>query len=331
MQHTSSIPCNSRVTSNKRDSNIELCDDFCSATFAKSHCRFCKCKACSFCAAKFQHNATLSPRRGRELNAAWCTEALHRPTHIFRRMWAAPSWAPMEAGTPACWERRRDQPHRRLKPPLFFAQASNGSHCATNWYEGHAGALGEPGRLPRFAALAPALLGYDDGIYEHCAQHVAKSGAAGRSGGSACRRDRPGHVARCCLAAGFSILNMVGHRVPYNLCRNLEWVLCAVRGALPSQPDRSVRFANAPVSLEVEPLDTRRKSGCREPTTRKRGYSLPDIFHLEVCILHHVCTDGELLFRLGVGEPFVCAFSQSRFEELTRMLLSTPEVGGGEC
>ena len=91
---------------------------------------------------------------------------------------------------------------------------------------------------------APALLGYDDGIFAKCA-------AALPPGTPACRRDRPSHVAKCCMAAGYNILNMVGHRVPYNLCRNLEWQVCAVSGKLPGQPlgDRSIRFANAPLRL----------------------------------------------------------------------------------
>lgn len=289
-------------------------------------------------------------KRGRELSASWCNDALMgQPNHLFRRMWAARSWAPMETGAPACWDRKRDAPHRRLKPLTFFQQAENGTFCRTNWYEGHANELGEPGRLPPFASPAPALLGYDDGIFEYCA-------AALPAGHKSCRRDRPGHVARCCLAAGYNILNMVGHRVPYNLCRNMEWQLCAVLGRLPGQAlkDRSIRFANAPRSLDVEPLTHRRSGGaghqarkCNERKTlpksgaeasdvapsvaaslngygvKRLGYSLPDIFHLEVCFFNQVCTNGPALFELKVGEPFICQFSHERFAALSDLLLRT--------
>ena len=347
----SRTPCVPAVRTNgagkpRRDSPYEACDDFCSATFAKSHCTFCKCKSCSFCHAISNGTARAQQAllaqaerraRGRELSASWCEEALmRRPTHLFRRMWAAASWAPMQPGAPACWERRRDAPHRRLKPVQYFQETANGTHCATNWYEGHAGPLGEAGHLPRFAQPAPALLGYDDGIFEKCA-------AALPPGTPACRRDKPSHVAKCCMAAGFNILNMVGHRVPYNLCRNLEWQMCAVSGKLPSQPvgDRSIRFANAPRQLDVEPLariasrrrgqsgEARRTRNCSPESVtsdgkKRLGYSLPDIFHLEVCLFNQVCTNGAALFDLAVGEPFVCDFSPQRFAALAETLLGTP-------
>ena len=107
----SGVPCTSTVK--RRDTSFEMCDDFCSGAFAKTHCSFCKCKACAFCKPSHSVNhstALLTERhiRGHELNADWCAEALmKRPGHIFRRMWAAESWAPMEQGKPVCWERRR--------------------------------------------------------------------------------------------------------------------------------------------------------------------------------------------------------------------------------
>ena len=342
-------PCTPKAPANgkkSRDTSFEMCDDFCSATFSRTHCSFCKCRSCTFCKPS---NATVMRAerriRGRELSASWCEDALmKRPNHLFRRMWAAESWAPMEPGKPACWERRRDAPHRRLKPRSYFAQAENGTFCKTNWYEGHAGPLGEPGHVPKFGGQpAPALLGYDDGIFDACAAAVARQATAGTlsasSRSSPCRRDRPGHVARCCLAAGLNILNMVGHRVPYNLCRNFEWQLCAISGALPGQPDRTIRFANAPRSLDVEPLARQESRSERaqcerakrqaqvvtaagQSGGRKNGYSLPDIFHLEVCLYNQVCTNGHRLFDLAVGEPFVCDFSHARFDALQQVLLA---------
>ena len=115
--------------------------------------------------------------------------------------------------------------------------------------------------------------------------------------------------------------------------------MCAIHGALPSQPDRSMRFANAPRQCEVEPLGGARSvvggggdgTSCAEASTTapapmvagakaRRGYALPDIFHLEVCVLHHVCTNGDQLFGLNAGEPFVCQFSEPRFEALAYVL-----------
>lgn len=287
--------------------------------------------------------------RGRELNATWCSKALMRtPRHLFHRMWAAASWAPMEQGAPACWEVHRDAPHRRLSPAQFFRQTESGAHCQTNWYEGHSGTLGHPGYLPQFAAPAPALLGYDAGIHQYC----AAAALPGASRDESCGADGPAgkllRVARCCTMANFNILNMISQRVPYNLCRNLEWQVCAVLGKLPGQPagDRSIRFANAPLELEVEPISSRSGSGPGARQARRRcdlnatnttrnaagnstvvykpgyAYSLSDIFHLELCMFNQICTNGHEIFNLKVGEAFVCNFSHERFTALANVLLN---------
>ena len=36
-----------------------------------------------------------------------------------------------------------------------------------------------------------------------------------------------------CIHAGFNILSLYGNRVPYNICRNLEWQVRAGQGAAP--------------------------------------------------------------------------------------------------
>ena len=353
------VPCSLQTegyTRSMKDTPFEACDDFCSARFFKSHCRMCKCRSCAFC--RTVSNATATQRdqqmllqhaerisRGHVFSAEWCDAALmHTPTHLFHRMWAVAPWTRMEPGDPACWERRRSAPDVRRAPRVFFRQAENGTFCQSNWYEGHKGPLGDPTKGPSFAEPAHALLGYDSGIYEHCAKKVSLRGLT-------CPNDPPGHVARCCVMAGFNILNMVGHHPQYNLCRNLEWQLCGIFGKLPGQGgDHSVRFANAPRELDVDPLVTmsRRKDAeehqaprhrCEQQTRSTRmtsnttrvksakkrlGYSLPDIFHLEVCIFHQICTNGRDIFRLKVGEPFVCRFSHERFTALADVLLAPP-------
>ena len=348
------------MRSKKGELSLEHCDAFCSKTYAKSHCRNSKCRSCSFCNASAvrvvsQEQQVLLEQaerrqRGRALTASWCDAALMRtPAHLFRRMWAADSWAANGPGDAACWERQRDAPRQRLPPGTFFQQAEAGSFCKSNWYEGHSGSLGQAGRLPKFAKPAPALLGYDEGILDRCRNSVPNDGMRA----SSCRNGQFGHVARCCTAAGFNILNMIGHRTPYNLCRNLEWQMCAILGKLPGQParDRTIRFANAPSSIEVEPVALKHRWGGQEarecgrlPTTlrntgtiayvasngtvarRPRAYTISDIFHLEVCLFNQVCSNGHALFELKVDEPFVCEFSHARFEALAKVLLATPPV-----
>ena len=59
----------------------------------------------------------------------------------------------------------------------------------------------------------------------------------------------------------------------------------------------------------------------RDGGGKRLGYSLPDIFHLEVCLFHQICTNGRRLFELRVGEPFTCAFSHERYAALVELLL----------
>ena len=109
-------------------------------------------------------------------------------------------------------------------------------------------------------------------------------------------------------------------------------------------PDGKVSRFHA-LLLDVEPLTYRRSGGsgrlvhgCEQAKAppargsaaaaaavpkRPQGYSLPDIFHLELCLFNQVCSNGDGLFGLKVGEPFLCSFSHKRFMALAHTLLST--------
>lgn len=197
-----------------KDTAYEACDSFCNLQNARSHCRWCKCKACNFCSIGRNSSSGSSGIRW-HASSRYCSAMLHDFTHLFRRMWSATAYGRMHTNTPACWERQRDHPRRNHPARLFFADAYNGTFCRTNWYEGHPGLLGMEGALPRFSQPAPALLGTDDGIHDYCvAQLTTAERARPRH-----RKGAPGHVANSCMAANINILNMVGHRVPWNLCR----------------------------------------------------------------------------------------------------------------
>ena len=84
-----------------------------------------------------------------------------------------------------------------------------GKHCDSNWYEGSTidgSRKGEHYR-PQFTGLtAPAVLGFDEAIDR------------------ACFNTRGGHHhAEKCIHSNLNILSLHGDRVPYNICRNLEW------------------------------------------------------------------------------------------------------------
>ena len=65
------------------------------------------------------------------------------------------------------------------------------------------------------------------------------------------------HAERC-VKANLNILSLHGERLPYNICRNLEWQTCAALGKLPGQGtkldgtfSRTIKFAKAPNTLEL--------------------------------------------------------------------------------
>ena len=57
---------------------------------------------------------------------------------------------------------------------------------------------------------------------------------------------------------------------------------------------------------------------------RQYGYANDDIFFLESCLYSQVCTNGDGLFALGVGEHWTCQFSEGAFRELQQLLLAPP-------
>ena len=101
---------------------------------------------------------------------------------------------------------------------MYFDDVRRGAACNTNWYEGNSGDLGRQDKLPQFPSSAPALLGFDETIDQFCQAR----------GGS-------GDHAWACIKASLNILSLYGDRVPYNICRNLEWQVCAAKGLLPGQ------------------------------------------------------------------------------------------------
>ena len=260
------------------------------------------------------------------LTARMCSAMLRDPTHLFRRMWAAEAWGTMENGRPACWAVQREGWDRHGQPARrFFDQVENGAICGSNWYEGNGGMLGMVGGGPRFPRhpgsdrSTPALFGFDEAIDAHCAFQLG-----GWDKG-------PGGHAERCVAANRNILSLYGDRVPYNICRNLEWQVCAARGKLPYQGGRKIVFAVAPSSLDPSGATGKPLGQCkgwvpgRKPEGGFYGYATDDIFYLEVCMMNQICKNGEHLFHMQAGEEFQCDYDPARFRELQNLLLSPPE------
>lgn len=251
-------------------------------------------------------------------NVGHCAASLRDPSHVFRRMWAANPWENIRPGRDKCWERERDHKSRRQSAYTFFGATVNGDYCATNWYEGNWGVLGQPDSLPSFEDDAFGLLGFDESIDDYCDDALRRKSI----------KSADDHAGRC-VDASLNILSLYGNRVPYNICRNLEWITCAVKGALPGQLSPTIVFARAPKSLDFSVHSRRPVGRCRgwRPEYLAKdcsddGYATDTIFFLEVCLLNEMCENNLELFRLEVGQPFRCQFSVERFQQLARTLQS---------
>ena len=107
------------------------------------------------------------------------------------------------------------------------------------------------------------------------------------------------------MNANLNILSLYGDRVPYNICRNLEWQVCAAKGQLPGQGGHDIIFARSPNSLD--PSSREKPLGqCRgwrpggAGNCMRDGYATDDIFFLEVCLFNQICSNGHELFQLNV-------------------------------
>jgi len=247
---------------------------------------------------------------------------LKDPTHLFRKMWDAEPWMQRHEWKPSCFQRKRDGFWVAQETHVFFQETKAGKHCDTNWYEGNNGPLGYQDSRPQFSDQAPALLGFDETIDQFCKDERKQWFD---------NKFYPQDHAGSCLNSNHNILSLYGKRVQYNLCRNLEWQVCAALGKLPGQGGFGMRFSYRPADLDVygwKPLW--QCHGFREPDAWERdpgcgdGYATDDIFFLEVCLLNQICANSEELFTLQVGDFFVCDFRNELMDELAAILTEEP-------
>ena len=234
-------------------------------------------------------------------------------------MWAADPWLLRDDGSrPSCFERERDSPKDAQPAARYFQEALDGVACNSNWYEGSLG--GQFWRIPDFPDKAPALLGFDETIDEYCWDAKIDRGDWGRY-----------PHAENCRRASMNILSLHGNGVPYNICRNLEWMTCAASGLLPGQGGRSIVFARAPDSLDYGDGNDKSLGDCRgyRPEWMPQdcsdyGYATDSIFFLETCLLSFLCTNNHDMWALNVGDRFQCEFSTDKFLELQQALQRAP-------
>lgn len=242
---------------------------------------------------------------------------------LFRKMWSAEPFTQRQPNRPNCWDRARDDARRGQDPEVYFEDAINGAHCESNWYEGNPDNLGLMHTRPSYSADAPALLGFDETIDDYCRAQPEVNSAAAADGGN-------WHASRC-IAANLNILSLYGTRVPYNICRNLEWQVCAAMGTLPGQRTPQIVFSKAPREMDPGPESDKPFGQCRGWRDRnddcENGYATDDIFFLELCMYNAICDNRDSLWQLDVGTPWQCHLNRTRFDGLRQTLLAEPNWG----
>jgi len=249
-----------------------------------------------------------------------CASLLRSEGHLFRRMWGADPWLNLRADRASCFTHSRDHSGDFVQPASrFFDLILEGRLCGSNWYEGTEGMFGQPW-FPD--DTSPALLGFDESIDDFC-------GEAKRAHGDNFNVPH----AESCRRGSLNILSLHGAWVPYNICRNLEWLYCAINGQLPGQGSRTLVFARAPRTLDYDDGNDKVLDDCRgwrppwySRDCREDGYATDSIFFLETCLLSELCANNHELWDLDEGDDFECEFTMERFETLKQLLLGIPHA-----
>ena len=239
-------------------------------------------------------------------------------------MWATDAWMQRGGGRQDCW--RWTQWGQQQTPRQYFYDTWQGAHCDNNWYSGNPNMWWPP----EYTTDAPAVFGFDESIDEFCSSRPKKNERFGSAGWP---------HANNCIRSNLNILSL--YDGTYNICRNLEWMVCAAKGKLPGQRTDTILFAKAPKELDPSPVGSKpfgRCSGFREPEHPELngcdvGYATDDIFYLETCIYNQICDNHDELFRLRVGKPFHCQLNQTKYIEMQHWLLAKPDFtssGNGE-
>ena len=176
----------------------------------------------------------------------------------------------------ACWGSSASAATR------YFEQAASGSKCSQDW---------GPTKFD-----APAIFGFADTMKDYCKSH----------GGNG-NNDLQG----ACSEAKFNILRVGG----WNMCKNMEWMFCAIKGRLlqggkEGSHGGAIVFSKAPKELDLAPFSKGTYFRCCG------DYAESDIYYLEVCVLNEMCSNRNELFALNAGDTFHCHFDTAQYASM---------------
>eukprot|EP00930_Biecheleria_cincta_P062187 TRINITY_DN4768_c0_g1_i6.p1 TRINITY_DN4768_c0_g1~~TRINITY_DN4768_c0_g1_i6.p1 ORF type:complete len:984 (-),score=136.80 TRINITY_DN4768_c0_g1_i6:1197-4148(-) len=135
-----------------------------------------------------------------------------------------------------------------------------------------------------------------------------------------------------CARANRNILRvsaMAHSKASWDMCANVEWVVCAAKGMLPNQ-GKTIEFAVPPGNLDGNLASTYREY--KSHIMRFSAHYEIDImawtFYLnEICWLSELCDNADELWTLERGEPWVCQHTDEGGQRLKFSLESAYHSG----
>jgi hypothetical protein len=232
----------------------------------------------------------------------WKGKPMQADAHKLWSMFDTKGWTRRASGMKGCFA----DPHF----PDFWENLLDEGRCNRNWYRGGFGEGDERNSKEWRADYNgspnnPALMGYENDLKSaNCKEIEKKTGKP-----AVCHE--VGFV-DAGYEAGHNMLRLDA-RFGWNMCRNLEWVVCAIQGHLPNQGEGKIRFATTP-RLNIENYIFA-EVGCSNEDCA-HGYSVDDIFFVEVSLISYLCKNRDEVFKLEVGDDFDCDFDMAALDRL---------------
>jgi len=218
--------------------------------------------------------------------------------HKFWGMFGKTAWRRRRIGEEACFS----------SPNYWQENILSASSCQRNWYED--GTTNDEINNVDFRPPngSPPLLGPDSIIItQFSCEKLMQQGRPLNN----CKRKGIVHTS---MEAGYTILRLGTKH--WNMCRNLEWVICSLQGMLPGQKgtDGGIHFAVPPSTLDVGDFVNRNKT-CQGRCDS--GYREKDIYMMEVSVVSFLCTNRDELFQLDHDRNiFHCDFDARQLEKM---------------
>jgi hypothetical protein len=233
------------------------------------------------------------PPPGTRLGVQVCERFLADRTHAFRSFWGIkftrmfPLCIPLEEERMASW----------------VSEMEAGTACARNWYQGNRGCADQR-VVPAYSQTAPAMIGTHQSVSRRCSNRrgVPAMPPYPRHSGDSKRQ---------CIVNHINALALFGSKPRYDMCRNLEWIVCAAKGSLPGQEGSGILTDPPPQHVGVDSLFAVERDGS-VPTWF--GFNHPH--HLEICMLSALCANGAELFRQTTRRQFRCEWIPGALKKL---------------